>query len=104
MGVSQGVLTIVRGAVPLALFGAREYGAVLGLIATPVLVVNAVSPTVCAWIVEQWGWGPGRVALLISCFAAWLAMELMCRWYERQQAVASAGEQPAAPVPSPRVR
>ena len=30
LGASQGVITIVRGAVPLALFGAKGYGAVLG--------------------------------------------------------------------------
>src|SRR5687768_3502143 len=80
MGASQGVITIVRGAVPLALFGARGYGAVLGVIATPVLVVNAASPTVFAWIVDRWGWGPARVSLLVSCSAAWLAMEVMSRW------------------------
>ena len=67
MGASQGVLTIVRGAVPLALFGAKGYGAVLGVIATPVLVVNAASPTIFAWIVERWGWGTGRVSLLVGC-------------------------------------
>jgi MFS family permease len=86
MGASQGVITIVRGAVPLALFGAKGYGAVLGLIATPVLVVNAASPTVFAWIVDRWGWGTGRASLLVGCSAAWLAMELMSRWYERQRA------------------
>jgi MFS family permease len=85
MGASQGVITIVRGAVPLALFGAKGYGAVLGVIATPVLVVNAASPTVFAWIVDRWGWGTGRVSLLVGCSAAWLAMELMSRWYERQR-------------------
>ena len=86
MGASQGVITIVRGAVPLVLFGAKGYGAVLGLIATPVLVVNAASPTVFAWIVDRWGWNTGRVSLLASCSAAWLAMELMSRWYERRRA------------------
>jgi MFS family permease len=85
MGASQGVITIVRGAVPLVLFGARGYGAVLGLIATPVLVVNAASPTVFAWIVDRWGWNTGRMSLLVSCSAAWLAMELMSRWYERRR-------------------
>ncbi|MGH7316768.1 MAG: MFS transporter, partial [Candidatus Rokuibacteriota bacterium] len=65
MGASQGVITIVRGAVPLALFGAKGYGAVLGAIATPVLVVNAVSPTAFAWIVDRWGWGTARVLLLV---------------------------------------
>jgi MFS family permease len=85
MGASQGVITIVRGAVPLALFGAKGYGAVLGVIATPVLVISAASPTIFAWVVDRWGWGTGRVSLLVSCSAAWLAMELMSRWYERQR-------------------
>ncbi len=91
MGASQGVITIVRGAVPLALFGAQGYGAVLGVIATPILVVNAVSPTVFAWIVDRWGWGPARGSLLVGCSAAVVAMELMSRWYERhRRAVAAA--------------
>jgi MFS family permease len=101
MGASQGVITIVRGAVPLALFGATGYGAVLGLIATPVLVVNAASPTVFAWIVERWGWRAGRVSLLVGCSAAWLAMELMSRWYEHQRAAVA--DQHAAPVQAARV-
>jgi hypothetical protein len=97
MGAAQGVITIVRGAVPLALFGARGYGAVLGAIATPVFVVNAASPTAFAWIVDRWGWGPGRVVLLVGASASWLAMELMSRWYERRRAV-------VAPGPVPRGR
>ena len=95
MGASQGVITIVRGAVPLALFGARGYGEVLGLIATPVLVINAASPAVFAWVIDHWGWGPARVSLLVGATAAWIAMELMSRWYERQRAAAT------APVPRP---
>jgi hypothetical protein len=87
MGASQGVITIVRGAVPLALFGTKGFGAVLGAIATPVLIVNAASPTAFAWIVDRWGWGTARTVLLVSCSAAWLAMELMSRWYERQRVV-----------------
>ena len=103
MGASQGVITIVRGAVPLALFGAKGYGAVLGSIATPVLVVNAASPTVFAWIVDRWGWGPGRVSLLIGCSAAWLAMELMSRWYERQRAAVASIEGHPVPAQTARV-
>ena len=103
MGASQGVITIVRGAVPLALFGAKGYGAVLGAIATPVLVVNAASPTIFAWIVDRWGWGTARVSLLVSCGASWLAMEVMSRWYERQRAASATGEQHAAPVRAARV-
>jgi MFS family permease len=93
MGASQGVITIVRGAVPLALFGVNGYGAVLGVIAMPVLVVSAAAPTVFAWIVDRWGWGTGRVSLLVGSSAAWLAMELMSRWYERQRAATETMEQ-----------
>jgi hypothetical protein len=85
MGASQGVITIVRGAVPLALFGAKDYGAVTGLIATPVLLVSAGAPTLFAWLVDRWGWGVGRASLLVGCSAAWLAMEIMSRWYERRR-------------------
>ncbi len=81
MGASQGVLTIVRGAVPLALFGSKGYGAVLGLIATPVLFVSAAAPTIFAWIVDRWGWPAGNVAILVSSALAFLCMEAMARWH-----------------------
>jgi hypothetical protein len=83
MGASQGVITIVRGAVPLALFGAAGYGAVLGLLATPILIVNAASPTLFALIVDAWGWRAAEGVLLAAAAASWLAMEAMSRWYER---------------------
>ncbi len=89
MGASQGVITIVRGAVPLALFGVKGYGAVLGLIATPILLVNAASPTAFAAIVDRWGWEAGRWVLLGCAIASWLAIEVMTRWYDRNR-VASA--------------
>jgi len=85
MGASQGVITIVRGAVPLALFGATGYGTVLGVLATPVLIVNAVSPTVFALVVDRWGWHVAQVALVVVSSASFVAMELMSRWYERRR-------------------
>ena len=85
MGASQGVVTIVRGAVPLALFGAAGYGAVLGVIATPILVVNAVSPTLFALIVDRWGWHTAQIVLVAVAAASALAMEVMSRWYERRR-------------------
>src|SRR6185295_11583757 len=83
MGACQGVITIVRGAVPLALFGPKGYGAVLGVIATPILIVNAASPTVFALIVDRWGWTAGQAALLAASLSSWIAIELMSRWYRR---------------------
>ncbi len=82
LGASQGVITIVRGAVPLALFGAEGFGAVLGLIATPILLVNAFSPTVFALIVDQIGWHNAFYVLLACSLLTWIAIELMSRWYE----------------------
>jgi MFS family permease len=85
MGASQGVVTIVRGAVPLALFGATGYGAVLGLLATPILIVNAASPTIFSLLVDAWGWTAAEGMLLGAAAASWLAMEAMSRWYERER-------------------
>jgi len=82
---SQGVIKIVRGAVPLALFGASGYGAVLGLIATPILLVNAFSPAIFALLVDQFGWQISIYALLGFSIATWIAIELMSGWYNRAQ-------------------
>ena len=89
LGASQGVITIVRGALPLALFGTKGYGAVLGLIATPILFVNAFSPALFALIVDQIGWHRAIYALLGSSILTWIAIELMSRWYERTRLAAA---------------
>jgi len=86
MGASQGVISIVRGAVPLALFGARGYGAVLGLLATPIVLVNAAAPTAFAMIVDRWGWSAAEGVLFALALSAWVAVEAMTRWYRRQRA------------------
>jgi predicted MFS family arabinose efflux permease len=89
MGASQGVITIVRGAVPLQLFGANGYGAVLGVLATPILIVHAISPTLFALVVDRWGWGVGQAALVAASLASCLAIEVMSRWYEKARAAVS---------------
>lgn len=83
-GASQGVITIVRGALPLALFGTEGYGAVLGLLATPILIVNAASPTAFALIVEHWGWTGAQAALIVTATASWIAVEFMAYWCGRR--------------------
>ncbi|MBM3344718.1 MAG: MFS transporter [Betaproteobacteria bacterium] len=85
MGAAQGVITIVRGAVPLALFGKEGYGAVLGLVATPIVIINAVSPTVFALTVDRWGWRAAEMSLLSVAVVSCVAMEMMSRWYERRR-------------------
>jgi MFS transporter len=86
LGASQGVITIVRGAVPLALFGAQGYGTVLGLIATPILLVNAFSPAIFALLVDQFGWQTSLYALFGCSLVTWISIELMSRWYDGAQA------------------
>jgi len=89
LGAAQGVITIVRGAVPLALFGAQGYGAVLGVIATPILLVNAFSPAIFALLVDQFGWQTSLYVLFGCSIATWIAIEVMSRWYAGAQARAA---------------
>jgi predicted MFS family arabinose efflux permease len=80
-GVSQGLLTIVRGTVPLALFGASGLAIVLGRIAAPVLVAQSIAPVAFGYALQFWG---PRTVLLASfalglCSLAavcWLAVNL----------------------------
>jgi MFS family permease len=51
-GVSNGVLTIVRGTVPQTLFGRENYGAISGALAGPSLVSKAAGPIAAAAFVE----------------------------------------------------
>jgi len=85
LGAAQGVITIVRGAVPLVLFGAEGYGAVLGVIATPTLLVNALSPAIFALLVDQFGWQTSLYVLFGCAVATWVAIEVMSRWYHGAQ-------------------
>jgi hypothetical protein len=52
-GMANGLITISRGAVPLALFGAAGYGHLIGRIALPFLVMQAIAPLVLAFIAER---------------------------------------------------
>jgi hypothetical protein len=66
-GAANGLLTIARGALPLSLFGATGYGRVLGRIAKPFQVMQAVAPLALALVVERAG---DPVALSVTaCFA-----------------------------------
>ena len=49
-GWSNGVMTIVRGTVPAALFGRRNYGALLGRLALPAFVAKAIAPVAFTWL------------------------------------------------------
>ena len=50
-GASNGIMTISRGALPLALFGPRGYPVLMGRLALPILLVQAAAPTAAAPLV-----------------------------------------------------
>jgi MFS family permease len=52
-GMANGLITIARGTVPLALFGAAGYGTLIGRIAGPFLVMQAIAPLVLAVVAED---------------------------------------------------
>ena len=82
-GIANGLTTIVRGAVPLALFGTKGYGEVLGILATPYLVLNAAAPMVFAVIEQRFGMTAATMSVLVAGLFAWAAIEMMALWYRR---------------------
>ena len=54
-GLGNGLLTIVRGTLPLALFGAQGYGARQGWIALPGRLTGALSPWFLGLMLERVG-------------------------------------------------
>src|SRR5262249_30494833 len=52
-GMANGLITIARGAVPLALFGAAGYGHLVGRIGGPFLAMQAIAPLVLAFVAER---------------------------------------------------
>lgn len=72
-GIANGLSTIARGAVPLALFGPTGYGRIVGRIARSALIVTAVAPVVVAFVAERAS-DPAALALA----AAFAALSLFC--------------------------
>jgi MFS family permease len=52
-GGANGLITITRGAVPLALFGASGYGRLMGRLAGPFLLMQAAAPFIMAYMIER---------------------------------------------------
>ncbi len=62
-GMSNGILTINRGTLPLALFGPNGYATVLGWFAVPVQLAQAAAPTLMAPVVTAL---PALTVLLLA--------------------------------------
>lgn len=81
-GAGNGLATIVRGTLPLALFDPRTYGAHVGRLLVPSFVLSALAPVIYAAIIERFG---DAAALHLSTsiaaltFAAALTLQLRFR-------------------------
>jgi hypothetical protein len=70
-GIANGLVTIARGTVPLALFGPAGYGRLIGRIAGPWLVMQSAAPLVLAFVAERLS---DAAALALVCMFALLAL------------------------------
>jgi predicted MFS family arabinose efflux permease len=77
-GGANGLVTITRGAVPLALFGASGYGRLMGRLAAPFLLVQASAPLVMAFVVDRAS-DPAALALAAAFAAAALVCFILIR-------------------------
>lgn len=74
-GLGNGLVTIVRGTLPLALFGAAGYGARQGWLTLPARLLGALSPWLFGLALARWGLGAlGLSAALALAGFAGLAL------------------------------
>ena len=80
-GAGNGLLTIARGTLPLALFGPHGYGARTGLLGAPSRMAQAAAPLVFGLLLDRLG----SAALLVSaglCLTAFAALFLVGKHVE----------------------
>ncbi len=75
-GGGNGILTIAKGTLPLALFGPGGYGARLGLLNAPARAVQAAAPLVFGAALDAWGVGAAWVTagIGVAALAALMAL------------------------------
>jgi len=89
-GCANGLLTIVRGSLTLAVFGRRGYAELLQRIAAPALLVAAAAPVLFSALVQALGPRAGLVLLAAFSLGALAAIASLVRLAHRQ-----------APAPAP---
>ena len=66
-GAGNGIKTIVKGTLPLALFGSSGYAALMGRLAMPTLLAQAVAPTLIAFTLA--GSRPEQLVAILASLA-----------------------------------
>ncbi|HEX4043735.1 MAG TPA: MFS transporter [Xanthobacteraceae bacterium] len=78
-GMANGLLTIARGTVPLALFGAAGYGRLVGRIGGPFLVVQALAPVVVTYVADRASDAAALAVVAVFAVAALVCFSLIRR-------------------------
>lgn len=86
-GAGNGLVTIVRGALPLVLFDPARYGQTVGRLITPGFFVSALAPLVYALVIERFGDAAALwLSFLLAAGALAAALVLALRFGTRDRA------------------
>ena len=79
-GAGNGISSIVRGTVPLVLFGPSRYAVLMGRLGLPILLAMAAAPAIGALLVEQ---GGARLtfAVLLGVAGVNVGLVLLLMWW-----------------------
>jgi MFS family permease len=89
-GAGNGMRTIVRGTLPLAMYGRHEYSTVMGRLARPPLIGQAATPLAAGMLMEVLGKGallPGLLTVAAINLGLALAVFPLVRSVRRSQAL-----------------
>ena len=81
-GAGNGVLTIAKGTLPLALFGPQAYGERQGLLMVPARLAQALAPWLFGLAFARWGADALWLSVVlgsVSCIALWRLAPLQRR-------------------------
>jgi len=93
-GLSNGILTIVRGTVPQLLFGSRNYGAISGALSGPSLLAKAAGPLAVAAVIGLHASPPVLFGLLLAFSLASLCLFLLAVRAQHPPRPSTASETP----------
>jgi hypothetical protein len=86
-GAGYGIMWIARGTLPLALFGPGRYATLIGRLAFPALIVQALAPSAGAWFIKHRG-ADVTMAVLVG-FAAINVLLVAALWAACRRASSS---------------
>ncbi len=78
--MGAGVSYIVRGTLPLVMFGSQGYASLMGKLVMPSLIAQALAPWAAAIALSQWGSGIFFPLLLVLTVANLAVVAVLLRW------------------------